>query len=151
VVGSILQSHQREHTYCFLLFFCFLMLIIFYFILLLFLFYTCAALGDCLVCLVVKLEVKGSIVNRVQKTSFSVVATSKNSTPKTQKIGRVQYSSPAFFMSLGSSVTVVTGYRLHDWGLIPSRSRDFFLCCHIQTCSGGHTVFFPIGTGGSSS
>jgi len=40
-------------------------------------------------------------------------------------------------------------YVLDDKCLIPGRGRNFSLCHSICTCSGAHSVSFPVGTGGS--
>jgi hypothetical protein len=38
-------------------------------------------------------------------------------------------------------------FTLDDWGLIPSKGRDFFLCHHIQAGSGVQPALCPMGTG----
>jgi hypothetical protein len=37
-----------------------------------------------------------------------------------------------------------------DQGLISGRDRDFFLCHYIQTGSGAHPAFYPMGTRGKA-
>jgi hypothetical protein len=49
----------------------------------------------------------------------------------------------------GGSVGIVTGYGLYDWGVIPSRERDFSLFHSFRTGSPSHPASYPIGTGGS--
>jgi hypothetical protein len=49
------------------------------------------------------------------------------------------------FMNWNRSVSIVTGYRLDDWGSILDRGRALSLCLHVQTGSWTHPAFFTMG------
>jgi hypothetical protein len=50
--------------------------------------------------------------------------------------------------SRGSSVSVGSDYGLDDRGSISDRGRGFFLSLSVQTGSGAHPTFCPMGTWG---
>jgi hypothetical protein len=49
--------------------------------------------------------------------------------------------------SRDSSVDIALGYDLEDRDSIPDRRRDFCLFYSLQTGSGAHPVFCPVGAG----
>jgi hypothetical protein len=49
-------------------------------------------------------------------------------------------------MTRESSVGVATGYGLEGRSSIPGSLRDFFLLHRVQTGSGAHPTFHPMGT-----
>jgi hypothetical protein len=50
--------------------------------------------------------------------------------------------------SLGSSVSIVSDYRLDDRDSIPDRGRGFFSSLCVQSSSGAHPASCTMGTGG---
>jgi hypothetical protein len=50
--------------------------------------------------------------------------------------------------SWGSSVIIVSDYRLDDRGSIPGRGKGFSCSLCVQTGSGAHPAPYPMGTGG---
>jgi hypothetical protein len=42
--------------------------------------------------------------------------------------------------------SVMNGYGLGNWRLIPGRNNEFSLCHHIQIGSGSHSAICPVGT-----
>jgi hypothetical protein len=51
-----------------------------------------------------------------------------------------------YYWSWGSLISIVSDYRLDDWGSIPGRGKDFPLPC-VQTSSEAHPTSYPMGTG----
>jgi hypothetical protein len=50
--------------------------------------------------------------------------------------------------SRGSSVSIVSDYRLDDRGSIPDRGGEFSFSPCVQTGSGAYPASYPMGTGG---
>jgi hypothetical protein len=48
--------------------------------------------------------------------------------------------------SWGSSVNIVSYYRVDYWGSIPSRGKRIFPLACVQTSSEGHPASYPVGT-----
>jgi hypothetical protein len=44
-----------------------------------------------------------------------------------------------------SSVGIVTGFGLNDWGLILNKGRSFYVGHHVQTSSGAHETSYRVG------
>jgi hypothetical protein len=53
-----------------------------------------------------------------------------------------------FMQSRRSSVSIVSDYGLDDRGSIPTEAQDFNSSLCIQTGSGAHPAYYPMGTGG---
>jgi hypothetical protein len=53
------------------------------------------------------------------------------------------------YRSQGSSVSIVSDYRLEDRGSIPAEAKDFSSSLCVQTSSEAHPAAYPMGTGGS--
>jgi hypothetical protein len=51
-------------------------------------------------------------------------------------------------LSRNNSIGIATGYSLDGQGSIPGSNRDFSLFRRVQTDSGTHPAFYPMGTGG---
>jgi hypothetical protein len=63
--------------------------------------------------------------------------------------GLSQISSSCDTWNWGSSVSIVSDYRLDDWGSIPGRGYDFSSSLCVQTSSEAHPASCPVGTAGS--
>jgi hypothetical protein len=60
------------------------------------------------------------------------------------------YSSPDIIGSWGSSVSIISDYRLAERNSIPGRGKQLFLQpLVVQTSSEAHPASHPMGTGGS--
>jgi hypothetical protein len=58
------------------------------------------------------------------------------------------FSVDVFYVWIGVVQSVVSDYRLDDWGSIPGRGRGFFLLACVQTGTEAHPASYPMSTGG---